>query len=787
MYHISRTFAHIGAKIVWTLDANSFVDTYIITIMKGNNKTTAILIVLMLTVYSIVAWFFVRDDYKFSLDKTIKTSDSYCRNKASIISSYMNLHVQTANTIAQMLASAKDRYGFNMIQYCEQSIKNVVIENPQIASVTVTWEYSAVNPNWTKPVGRLITKAYMIDGRPRILRDTVDLEGEYVSEYYYQMKNGVTHTMLTSPELVTNDYVSQSESVQCFNIGTRIVLDDNYIGMVTIELPLSNLQPLLDDMPLDYAGNVFIVANNGKIYCHPDQSLNRANFMDAYRDMDKNDEVSRFLADGLTGDANLQNDIKNVHISLLPISVTDSGKPWTLVSEIDNNRIRMQSIRKVVPFFFLSFIGLAMMVLVTVSFMRKSNNPMQRVVTVLKQIDKGEYDKIEHLESADDEINNFYKAVNQLASRILQTTEFARSIGTGDLNQLYNVENPNALDLALLDMQKNLQRAQHEEENRKQENEKLSWSQNGLAQLGEYLRMNNADINDFAFNVVSFLVKYVDALQGGLFISEEQDGVKYLSLKAAYAFDRKKQLEGRVEFGESLVGRCAIEGRYIFLTEVPDGYLYITSGLGENKPKCILLVPLKFEDEVHGVIEIASLKMIEPYQIDFFNNVAERIASSISNIKKNINTAQLLEKFRTQSDELAYRESEIQKSAQSIESTKEDIEKQLFETSVILDSLSKSCIITQYDVMGVVLELRDNFLEGTGYKKSDIVGHNLKEILALTKNEMDNFDKFWNDIISGKSKSRKFSRGDMLFKETFTLLKNADGYPSKVISVAIPR
>ncbi len=741
----------------------------------------------MLAVYSIVAWFFVRDDYKFSLDKTIKTSDSYCKNKSDVLSSYMDLHVQTANTIAQMLASAKDKYGYGMLPYCEQSLMNVCMDNPQIASITVTWEYSVVNPEWTKPVGRMVMKAYMIDGRPKVVRDTVDLEGEYVSEYYYQMKNGAMHTMFTSPELVSSDYISQSESVQCFDIGTRIVLDDNYIGMVTIEIPLSNLQPILDDMPHDYAGNVFIVASNGKIYCHPEQNYNRTTFMDAYRDIDKNDEVAKVLSDAIIGDATLHNDTKDVHLTLIPISVKDSGKPWTLVSEIDNSRVKMQSIRKVVPFFFLSFIGLVMMVVVIVSFMRKSSNPMQRAITVLRQIDKGEYDKIEHLESADDEINNFYQSVNMLSQRILQTTEFARSIGTGELNQNYEVQNPNALDLALLDMQKNLQHAKVEEENRKQENEKLSWSQNGLAQLGEYLRMNNADINEFAFNVISFLVKYVDALQGGLFISEEQDGAKYLSLKAAYAFDRKKQLEGRVEFGESLVGRCAIEGKYIFLTDVPDGYLYITSGLGENKPQCILLVPLKFEDEVHGVIEIASLKMIEPYQIEFFNNVAERIASSISNIKKNINTAQLLEMFRTQSDELAYRENEIQKTAQSIESSKESIEKQQFENNVILDALAKSCIITQYDVMGVVLELRDNFLQETGYKKSDIVGHNLKEILALTKNDMDNFDKFWNDIIQGKSKSRKFTRGDMLFKETFTLLRNADGYPSKVISVAIPR
>jgi len=758
--------------------------------MKNNNRNIAILIVSLLAVYCLVAGYFVHDDYLFSLDKTIKTSDSYCKNKSEQISSHINSYVNTANNIADMLSSAREKYGYSMLPFCEQSLMNILIDNPSIASVTVTWEYAEVNPEWKKTVGRLSIKAYMMDGRPKIERDTLDLEGEYVSEYYYQMKNGTLHTLFTSPEPIAADYLSQNGSVELYTIATRIMLNGDYIGMVTLELPLSDIARILQDMPLDYAGKPFVVASDGKIYCHNNSEANRTKFFDNYSQMERNDEIAQVLIDGVMGSTDYvdeKRDDAKSHLTLIPITVKDNGKPWTLVSEIYYGRVVNQSIRKVVPFFILSFLGLLLMVFVTVSFVRKSSNPMQRVITVLRQIDKGEHDKVEHLESSDDEVNHFYQAVNQLAERTLRTTEFARSIGTGNLNIQYNVENPNALDLALLDMQKNLQHAKAEEENRKLENEKLSWSQNGLAQLGEYLRMNNVDIDDFAFNVISFLVKYVKALQGGIFISEQQDGQKFLSLRAAYAFDRKKQLESRVEFGESLVGRCAIEGKYIFLTDVPDGYLYITSGLGENKPKCILLVPLKFEDEVHGVIEIASLNMIEEYQITFFNNVAERIASSISNIKKNINTAELLEKFRTQSDELAFREKEIAKSVKSIESSKASVEKQNYENAIILDVLSKSCIITQYDVLGIVRDLRDNFLDETGYKMSDIVGHPLKEILALTKNDMDNFDKFWNDIIQGKSKSRKFTRGERLFKETFTLIKDADGHPIKVISVAIPK
>ena len=161
--------------------------------MKNNNRNIAILIVSLLTIYSLVAGYFVHSDYVFSLEKSIKTSDSYCHSKSQQISTYINGYVATASAAAEMLSSAKEKYGFNMMPFCEQSLKNICIQNPNIASITITWEYAAVNPEWSKPVGRLQMKAFMIDGRPRVLRDTVDLEGEYVSESYYQMKNGSMH------------------------------------------------------------------------------------------------------------------------------------------------------------------------------------------------------------------------------------------------------------------------------------------------------------------------------------------------------------------------------------------------------------------------------------------------------------------------------------------------------------------------------------------------------------------------------------------------------------------
>lgn len=82
--------------------------------------------------------------------------------------------------------------------------------------------------------------------------------------------------------------------------------------------------------------------------------------------------------------------------------------------------------------------------------------------------------------------------------------------------------------------------------------------------------------------------------------------------------------------GEGLVGRAFQEGETIFLTDIPEDYIKIKSGLGENKPKNLLIVPLKVNEEINGIIEIASLKEILPHQIEFTEKICNSIASSLN-------------------------------------------------------------------------------------------------------------------------------------------------------------
>ena len=105
-----------------------------------------------------------------------------------------------------------------------------------------------------------------------------------------------------------------------------------------------------------------------------------------------------------------------------------------------------------------------------------------------------------------------------------------------------------------------------------------------------------------------------------------------IELVASYAYDRKKHLEKTIMPGEGLIGRCIQEGDTIFLTDIPKDYIRIKSGLGQDDPKSLLIVPLKLNENVIGVIEVASLEIFKNFQIEFIERIGNSMASSIATI-----------------------------------------------------------------------------------------------------------------------------------------------------------
>lgn len=295
------------------------------------------------------------------------------------------------------------------------------------------------------------------------------------------------------------------------------------------------------------------------------------------------------------------------------------------------------------------------------------------------------------LEVRSDEIGEMSVALNSHVAGLKKISDFALEIGRGNYDTPFKpASKDDVLGNSLLRMRDDLKVAADEERKRKMEDEQRNWATAGLAKFGDILRKDNDKLETLSYHIVSNLVDYLGANQGGIFVvGDDEMGDPCLDLVACYAYNRQKFITKRLEMNEGLVGRCAQERETIYLSDIPENYIRISSGLGESNPRCLLLVPMIMKDELFGVFELASFEELQPYQIEFVEKIADTIASTLSTVRFNMQTAKLLEQSKIQAEELATREEEMRQNMEELRATQEQSSRREVELQHTIETLKK--------------------------------------------------------------------------------------------------
>ena len=426
--------------------------------------------------------------------------------------------------------------------------------------------------------------------------------------------------------------------------------------------------------------------------------------------------------------------------------------------------------------------------------------------------------------SRSDEIGEMGNALNNLISGLRKITQFSNEIGKGNYDSEFSpLSKEDELGNSLILMRENLKKASEEASVRRAENYQRSWASQGLAEFGVLLRESKEDLEELTNQILTKLVRYLDASIGGLFIINNDDDKKdeYLELVAFYAYDRRKYLQQRINIGENLVGQCVLENETIFMNDLPEDYIQITSGLGKDEPKNLLIVPLKLNEKVYGVVELASFNNIEPYQIEFVEKIGESIAATISSAKINIHTAKLLqesnekserltkqeEETRRQIDEMQKSMAEIKKREEKLNKENQDILKQNKEDISKLKQHSLSIgkeikeINAKYNNLiaaidnsigtysisfsGEIMDANNLYQNMTGISFNELKGRRLENFMREDKVQSPEFQNFMSNLLSGriyrKLNQYFFNQTEKWFFETFTPLYDEDEKFSKII------
>lgn len=197
-------------------------------------------------------------------------------------------------------------------------------------------------------------------------------------------------------------------------------------------------------------------------------------------------------------------------------------------------------------------------------------------------------------------------------------------------------------------------------------NEEQNWLKSSLAEITQTLQ-GQRDLIAVAQFILSELSPLVGAQHGVFYLLDPETEPPVLQLLSSYAYQSRKQLNNQFHLGEGLVGQCALEKQRILLTDLPEDYVRIRSGLGDAVPRNVVVLPILFEGQVTGVIEFAALQPFTEMHLTLLDQVSQSLGVVINTIASDTRTAQLLTQSQALTEELQQRQAELEVSNQQLE------------------------------------------------------------------------------------------------------------------------
>jgi PAS domain S-box-containing protein len=314
-----------------------------------------------------------------------------------------------------------------------------------------------------------------------------------------------------------------------------------------------------------------------------------------------------------------------------------------------------------------------------------------------------------------------------IAERLEEITLISEAIATGDYTRkMVSKGQKDLFGQAINQITKKLQQVIDD-------SRKSDWLKTGQTNLNEKMR-GEQEILTLTQNVLNQLATYINA-QVGLFFLAEEDRFKLMS---SYAYKQRNNNYNEFKIGEGLIGQAAFEKKSILFTQAPEEHinLSINSGMGESQPHDIFVLPLIYENEVLGVLELAVARHFTSTEIELLEQVADNIAISLYSAQSRLRMKALLE--------------ESQKLTLNLQNQQEEVLESEERIRAVIDTVIDAIITI--DTEGIIDSFNPAAEQTFGYSWSEIVGKNVSILMPEPyQNEHDQYIQ--NYLNTGQAKT----------------------------------
>ena len=758
--------------------------------MKIRSKLLLFVLLITSISYAITIGYQIYKLQDISLRDAYEKADLSAQKSASLVATQLNHDMDLSRALTHSMHNFREIPEKIRKDVFVDILYGIALNNPDILSVWGSWELNALDSSYNKPYGRHRFTYFRESGELKYQEAMLNLDGDDIGSSYHNIKLSKQETMIDPYWFTYTD-----ESAQMLEASTAIPLleDGEFRGLFGMDIVLDRYQTITTSIKPFEGSYSIMLSNNGTIVGHKNSDLLGEHIAKHFGDLGRDSILINNILNGNDFSFTITDSVsgEEFYATFAAIPIGKTNNPWSFGIVVPRSVLLSESMDVSQNTLFLSIIGLLLLGIIIWITAYNITNPLVKAKNILGELALGKIDEKNKINlKTGDEVEDISQSINTLLDGLAKTAHFAREIGKGNLNQSYTkLSNDDVLGESLLGMRESLIKAKEQENLRKIEDEKISWATAGVAHFAEILRRNTDNMDEFSFQVISHLVKYVGANLGAIFLYND-DNIKdpHFELAASYAYERRKYKEKRIELGEGLVGRCAQEMETIFMTEIPADYIKVGSGLGYDTPTCLLLVPLKLNEKVYGVIELASLEVFGKHIVSFVEKIGESIAATISTVKINIKTVKLLDESRMKSEELASQEEEMRQNMEELQATQEESARKSAETDSLINALNASSYVIEYDPKGKVISVNDEYLKLTNQSADQLIGTHHADNILMDEKQLTEYNQFWSDLSNGiiKKETSQLQLGNKVytFIETYSPIFDENRNVVKILKIA---
>ena len=722
----------------------------------------------------------INKQFKDSIIKTISKRDvAMLENISTSLSTFVSCEYQEMLTLKSAIESSiDDGYESNLDSY-KNMMRSICGSHQLLAYTWLSFDNSFIPMSTTDGRRSIIAENTSLGTKLNIVDYDYDFE-THEGAFYDVRKTG--KAVFSEPEFFLRDGSTAKRYIKA-SVAVPIENEDGVVGVVSADINLNSLCQFIDTTIAVGNQNFIILSSGNQIvsYSNPDMVGLQFGEIDSVLNKSIINNGGTFVLKDETGADSLY----CTSIASFPGGLNSQWKIITTHSskEIDEQiGSSLTFVTRVIIF------GLFILAIIVFLLSVKIVTPIKNVNAIINKLSLGHVDDALKMEiESDDELGQMADSSNKVVDGLLQVTKFAENIGNGNSDYKFSpLSDKDVLGNAIIEMKNSLDHAKEEEKQRKVEEGQLNWTSNGINLFNKVLRVDNDNMKVLAQDIIKNLILYLDAQMGAFYIvPNDREGAEMV---AAIGFDNEKIAECQfVTPGSGLVGRSYLEKETIFINDIPSDTDKIGSGLGRALPKSVLVVPLIYNKSLAGIIELYSFKVIQPYQIAFVEKLAENIASTISTVEINGQTARLLEKSKHQAEVLEQQEEEIRQNMEEMQATQEESSQKEEELTSIIEAYKDTVPMVHFDTNQRITDVNEEYLKLTKTKRKSIIGKRHKGGLIMNEKEQAEHNRFWEELLSGKivetDEMINDGKKDLWLHERMIPIKDTTGAVIEVLAV----